>query len=251
MASDRHTGTGRLFESDLFCPFCPGSIGKSPSVRCNGNRLFMCRVDAGSAANAENAVVENLVASENGVTYTYNPKALPWTANDAYNKADGRYVDLTNDLNREIIKVTGLADGTYTLKMDGMTVGTYTNVQLAEGVNIAIEANNPGQIQSKEVDKINELKHEYTAKMRGYALAKEGLINAGAIDRVTGEIINKTKYDATIKKSVNDKVYCYQYYADYETYDKQYPMWVEESAKLTTQMRKAAMPKSHKVEIIK
>ena len=87
--------------------------------------------------------------------------------------------------------------------------------------------------------------------MRGYALAKEGLINAGAIDRVTGEIINRTKFDATVSKAVADKVYCYQYYADYETYDKQYPTWVEESAKLTTQMRNVAMPKAHTVEISK
>ena len=135
--------------------------------------------------------------------------------------------------------------------MDGVTVGQYTAAQLAEGINIANEAYNPGQIQSNNVNKINEEKHNFVAQIRGYALAKEGLINAGAIDRVTGEIINRDKFDATVKEKVDSKAYCYEYYANYETYDKQYPTWVAESERLTVQMRETAIPVAHTVEITK
>lgn len=103
-----------------------------------------------NSAKADNATVENVNASATSVSYTYNPKALPlYAGSKGYKYVKGYDVDITNNMNREIIKVTNLDEGTYTISMDGVAVGTFTSEELAAGVNIAELANNPGQIQAK------------------------------------------------------------------------------------------------------
>jgi hypothetical protein len=46
--------------------------------------------------------------------------------------------DVTEALNEEPLKVTGLAAGRYTLSIDGSAVGTYSEAELAQGVNLAV-----------------------------------------------------------------------------------------------------------------
>jgi lysophospholipase L1-like esterase len=48
-----------------------------------------------------------------------------------------RSSDVTEALNEEPLKVTGLAAGSYKLNIDGMTVGTYSEAELAQGINLA------------------------------------------------------------------------------------------------------------------
>ena len=49
-----------------------------------------------------------------------------------------------------IIKVASLEAGDYKITIDGnVLTKTYTAEELAQGVNIAIDENNPAQIQSK------------------------------------------------------------------------------------------------------
>ncbi len=102
-------------------------------------------IDAQSqTVNAYNAAVTNLTSTQNAVTYTYSPNALPIAADSLYRGGD-ELVPITNELNREIIKVTGLADGVYDIKLNGNVVMRATNAQLEEGINIADKKNNPGQ----------------------------------------------------------------------------------------------------------
>ena len=105
---------------------------------------------ASKEANAETATVSDLAVSATKVSYTYLPKALPMYAKaSGYEFAEKYGVDITNTMNREIIKVVGLDAGNYTIKMDGKTIADVTAEQLSQGVNIACLENNPGQIQSK------------------------------------------------------------------------------------------------------
>jgi lysophospholipase L1-like esterase len=46
--------------------------------------------------------------------------------------------DLTDALNQEPLTVAGLKDGVYSLHIDGQSVGTFTNDQLAKGINLAL-----------------------------------------------------------------------------------------------------------------
>jgi len=46
--------------------------------------------------------------------------------------------DITEALNRQPLRVTGLAKGSYQLKIDDSAVGTWSEKELAEGVNLAV-----------------------------------------------------------------------------------------------------------------
>lgn len=118
----------------------------------NGEDGIVADVEINAAGNsiakAENAKVSLTSASSSGVEYKYLANAIPMPVNSEYKYAEETLgLDVTGDLNKEIIKVTGLADGSYTITMDGTALSrTYTAAELAEGVNIATDANNPGQI---------------------------------------------------------------------------------------------------------
>ncbi len=58
--------------------------------------------------------------------------------------------DVTDALNRQLLRVTGLGDGSYTLQIDGQSVGTFNNDQLAGGVNLAL-LETPMAKQAREV----------------------------------------------------------------------------------------------------
>lgn len=100
----------------------------------------------------ENAVVNVTGATSTKVSYTYAPGSIPLAASTWYKAADAMY-PVTERLNQEIIKVSGLEEGSYTIKFTDedkveYNLGTYTNSELENGVNIAINEFNPGQIQS-------------------------------------------------------------------------------------------------------
>ncbi len=58
-----------------------------------------------------------------------------------------RSSDVANALNQQLLTVKGLQSGTYSLKIDGTSVGAFNNDQLAAGINLALlktPATDPG-----------------------------------------------------------------------------------------------------------
>ena len=105
-----------------------------------------------SKVTTEDATVSDLTASSTGVSYTYLAKALPMYAKaPGYIHGEKLGIDITNTINKEIIKVSGLDDGVYSITMDGVEVTKVTAQQLAAGVNIATLEKNPGQAQAKKM----------------------------------------------------------------------------------------------------
>lgn len=138
------------------------------------NLIANVEIDAATGNNTfENAAVTNVTATADGVSYTYKAESLPFAYDAEYSKAVEYGVPVTSDLNREIIKVTGLSDGTYTITMNGTALTkTYTDDELALGVNIATDSNNPGQIQSKELYSKIDSKNVYEGHIRSVFLAE-------------------------------------------------------------------------------
>jgi hypothetical protein len=58
--------------------------------------------------------------------------------------------DITEALNEQPLRVTGLAEGRYKLNIDGAPVATWTDKELAEGVNLAV-LNTPMAKQAADV----------------------------------------------------------------------------------------------------
>lgn len=141
-------------------------------------------VDSNAIVTSHNAETTLNNANSTSVSYEYKANAVPFATNDSYNVASGGDsssnkvtggfvgINVTDELNNEIIKVTGLEDGEYTIAFDGNVVTTATSDELAEGVNIATLATNPGQKKAQNVLKYDESKFTHAQHLRAYAFSK-------------------------------------------------------------------------------
>ena len=103
---------------------------------CSGHLMMMAEILA--AMGVSPTVAETTVAAAgDGASFDYAPKALPFPKSWYYEQAEKRY-SLTERINREIVRVTGLPPGKYDLAFDGRTVAAFTADEFAAGVNVAL-----------------------------------------------------------------------------------------------------------------
>ena len=92
-----------------------------------------------SVVAAENAEVRGLAGTEGGLSWTELDRALPLPL--AFEDGDTELAQKAEadieSLDREPLVVTGLPAGRFELKIDGQSVGTFANAELAKGVNLA------------------------------------------------------------------------------------------------------------------
>ncbi len=107
-------------------------------------------------ASAEHAAVSE-ISKEADLSWTETEDALPLPfAEWQKDRGKGplplvlRSSDVAAALNDEALKVSGLKNGVYTLKIDGESVGTFNDGELARGVNLAL-LETPMSKQAKEV----------------------------------------------------------------------------------------------------
>jgi lysophospholipase L1-like esterase len=108
-------------------------------------------------SSAEHATVSDLASENGGLTWSELEDALPLPIADwKQNRNSGpldlvlRSSDVSDALNNEQLKVTGLKNGVYTLRIDGQSIGNFNNDQLARGINLgALET--PMSKQAEEV----------------------------------------------------------------------------------------------------
>jgi lysophospholipase L1-like esterase len=117
---------------------------------------------AGALVNGE---VRHIRKSASGVEFDAFEKSLPMVVPDAA-KAALDLVPFMSELNRETLTVSGLAKGDYVLKIDGEDVGSYSAVQLANGVNLSENAKTPQYQQSAAATKISAERTKVGATMR-------------------------------------------------------------------------------------
>lgn len=128
---------------------------------------------AGTLVNARNCKVEQIAKKDGGLSFTRLDSALPFFPGEAASILTN--APLLEELNQYGLKVTGLAAGTYAVKLGGEAVGEYTAEQLATGVNLAAGALAKGPIaeQVKAVRTAVENKNRYHHDMifRGIVLS--------------------------------------------------------------------------------
>jgi len=93
----------------------------------------------GTAKEARNAVVSQLEQTDAGLKWTEIEDALPLPLSRR-NATQALLMDLTDiqqQLNREMLRVTGLGPGRYELSIDGDAVDTFSPEVLETGINLA------------------------------------------------------------------------------------------------------------------
>jgi lysophospholipase L1-like esterase len=106
----------------------------------------------------KNAKVEQVMGSL-GVGWTTTESALPLPIDPKDKLMDlaVKSSDIIETLDQEMLRVTGLAAGKWELKIDGLSVGTFTAEALSKGINLAT-LNTPMLKQSLEVHALT-IKH--------------------------------------------------------------------------------------------
>ncbi len=125
----------------------PGAAGHvvmgATLLRAWSAPALVTRVEVDAAGQrvvaAENTDVSGLAATEGGVSWTQLDRALPLPLGfeDAETELAQKAGADLESLDREPLVVTGLASGRFELKIDGQSVGTFADAELAKGVNLA------------------------------------------------------------------------------------------------------------------
>jgi lysophospholipase L1-like esterase len=90
--------------------------------------------------SAVGTAVSDLKASGSRITWTQKDERLPMPINldDAVMKLAVSSSRIIEDLDEQVLKVTGLGGSNYSLAINGKSVGTFSREQLAGGINLAL-----------------------------------------------------------------------------------------------------------------
>ena len=193
----------------------------------------------------DSADVTNVTYAEDVLSYTYAPKSLPMYMTTEYETFEKTYgFQVTNSINREIIKVAGLTEGNYKIMIGDAEIGTYSSADLAKGVNIATAPTNPGYIQSKSVYDLVTTKMGHDNLLRSIAYVERNLANKVDLKDVDACIAYlKANYPGTMETD--------QRYGAYETNKRSQAAAVLQIATIENQLMTAAKPGVYEVKIIK
>jgi len=151
-------------------------------------------------ANSENALVTELKVGDK-ITWTQTDGALPLfiDLSDPPTSLAIKSSDFMETLNRQILKVTGLPAGRYTLRIDGSEVRTFSHSELEQGVNLA-GLETPMRAQAQQVHALT-LKHNniHYARWRSLQVPlQEDKLSTlpaalSAVDAVEAELVRRQR----------------------------------------------------------
>ncbi len=146
-----------------------------------------CEIDAArGTVVTERCTVSNLQHTANMVAFDLRQRSLPFPHPDEARDVIDR-LNFDAVLNREHLAVTGLAEGAYSLVIDGDEIGRYTAAELAGGVALAANEHTPQHRQAVEVQRLwqdwrtgvrREREFRWMEKTRGYRQSDGGYASA-------------------------------------------------------------------------
>jgi lysophospholipase L1-like esterase len=188
----------RITAGDAVHPGPPGQVLMAAAILKGLNfpaQVSSVEIDAAAGKAAEkNAKVSELKAKADGVTFERLDDALPFFPPDASGIL--KWSPILEDLNQFGLKVTGLKEGKYAVKLGGKTVAEYDSEELAKGVNLASAALKTGPIadQVKKVQQAVEAKNRFHHDQifRGVVLAQVSVPDWIGV-RLTGKEIEEKR----------------------------------------------------------
>lgn len=132
--------------------------------------------DKKQTVKSDNCTVSNIKKIGKDLSFDYLAEALPypldtiargWGQKKSQAEAT-KVVPFMEEMNREILKVTGLK-GQYKLLIDDEEIGVWSANDLAEGINLAAESKTPQYQQALTVMHLNEYRWEIERSFREFA----------------------------------------------------------------------------------
>ena len=190
---------------------------------------FVCAVEIDAAAKKvvqnQNCAIEGLNVNADGkIEFQQTDRALPFFPEEA--KSILQWSPVLDEMNDYRLKVTGLKDGRYEVRLGGVKIADYTAAELSAGVNIAAAALAAGPIaeQVKAVRAAIKAKNDFF-----HDRIFRGVVLAGAVPdflELSQQEID-AKREAALKKRM------------------------EKMPELFAAIRKSLVIQSHPVEIIR
>lgn len=134
----------------------PGSVGhmimayqflKSTDARPLVSSIV---IDGGNLKDNKYCKVEDLKTGGGEISFRVKEESLPLPV-PAEAKNALTLVPFTQDFNRQMLQVSSLPAGTYTLSIDGQFISNFSSDELSKGVNLALLENTPQYRQSIRV----------------------------------------------------------------------------------------------------
>ncbi|WP_276499483.1 cellulase family glycosylhydrolase [Pontibacter litorisediminis] len=149
----------------------PGTVGNFimayQFLKDTGAPRFVSEVsiDRGRLKRSKGCTVTEITATDSLLEFRYLAQSLPFPV-PAEAAPALELVPFTQELNTEILKVSGLATGVYALTIDGTFVRNYTREELGKGVNLALEQHTPQYRQAVQVRAQASLYRSLQRKLR-------------------------------------------------------------------------------------
>jgi endoglucanase len=171
----------------------------------------------GQATEQGNCTISSVAKTATGLRFTCLEKALPFPQQGGTEGAL-KLVPFTEEMNQEILRVQGLADGQYVLKIDGQDVGTYAAKDLKAGINLAVNAKTPQYKQAMEVSKANGERYGIESGSIRNIVASEIRLG-GKTKNLDDPAVRKQAVDAFLKRVAKSSHFRY-YKGSMERYQR-------------------------------
>ncbi|MES2890989.1 MAG: SGNH/GDSL hydrolase family protein [Bacteroidota bacterium] len=126
---------------------------------------------------AVNSAVTNLKVAPQQISFDYKSNSLPFPI-DSISRLWGNpqklsealpVIPFTDELNREMLAVTGLKSSSkYLLSIDGENIGEWSGADFLKGINLALEHKTPQYKQAEQIAELNLSYRELEQKLRAY-----------------------------------------------------------------------------------
>jgi len=144
-----------------------------------------------------NCEASDLVHDGNRFEFSNKEFALPFPvieeAKEAY-----RLVPITERLNQQILQISGLAGGRYLLSINGGDVGTYSEAELQQGINLADNPCTPQNAIGRKLALLCSEHHSLGSKLR--TLRRVEIKHLAKVD-----LSDRTAVEASLKQFIAEK----------------------------------------------
>lgn len=123
--------------------------------------------------------VELIKCSSKGLTFTWKEEALPFPSPSNDFKTDSLF-SFTQNLNNEMLQIKSLKKGEYVVIIDSVEMGRFSNKELNEGINLALNNRTPQSMQSGKVLQLLQQYWKIEQKLRQVKYVDYQLLPIGA-----------------------------------------------------------------------